>query len=375
MAEESQQDRTYDATPRKKQQAREKGQIPRSRELNSTLLLLASSVFLLLYGKYIYRALTDNMQHSFSFSREVLVNNHSLITYLGTEVKHVGVVLLPFFILLLIVTVSSPMMLGGWLFNIGLAAPKAERLNPINGLKKMFSLQSLVELAKSFVKFSLLITTGYFLLRKDFAHILGLTGEDLHYSVAEGLSILGGNFIILSSVMIVIVLFDVPYQIWSHNKKLKMTFQEIKDEMKQTDVNPEVKGRIRKIQMEMSQKRMMEELPKADVVITNPTHYAVALSYKPEKSIAPIVVAKGMDFMAESIRDAAKKYKIEIISAPPLARSIYFNAELFKEIPKGLYVAVAQVLAYIYQLRQYRIGKADKPALPEELPVPEELAR
>lgn len=375
MAEASDQERTHEPTPKKRKQAKEKGQIPRSKELSTFLLLMTSSAMLFIYGKKIFNTLADNMRYSLSFSREVLYDNSSLLAYLGLEIRNAFLILIPFFLALLVISVISNVMLGGWLFNIGLAAPKGERLNPLQGLKKMFSLKSLVELVKSIAKFGILITAGILILWKNFPFILHLTQENIQLAIPHGFKILSLDFIILSSVLILVALCDVPYQIWDHSSKLKMTFQEIKDEMKQTDANPEVKNRIRRIQQEMSQKRMMEELPKANVIITNPTHYAVALSYKPNESGAPIVVAKGMDFLAEKIRDAGKKYRIEIISSPPLARSIYYSSDLFKEIPQGLYVAVAQVLAYIYQLKQYRLGKINKPILPDELPIPDDLMR
>ncbi len=375
MAEENDQERTHEATPRKRKQAKEKGQIPRSKELSTFLLLITSASMLFIYGGKIFNTLADNMRYSFSFSREALFDNSSMISYFGLEIKNAFLILIPLFLALFIISIASNIMLGGWLFNITLAAPKEERLSPIKGLKKIFSLRSLVELAKSIVKFILLMSAGIFILWKNFPVILHLTEENVQSAIPHGFQMLNLDFIILSSVMILIVLCDVPYQIWDHSRNLKMSFQEIKDEMKQTDANPEIKSRIRKIQQEMSQKRMMEELPKADVIITNPTHYAVALSYKANKSGAPIVVAKGVDFLAEKIRDAGKKYRIEIVSSPPLARSIYFSSDLFKEIPQGLYVAVAQVLAYIYQLKQYRLGKINKPILPGELPIPDDLAR
>lgn len=202
-----------------------------------------------------------------------------------------------------------------------------------------------------------------------------LGSEPLRSGLAHTAHIVGWSFLAVSSVLVLIAAVDVPFQLWDHSNKLKMTKQEVKDEQKQTEGNPEVKGRIRAVQRQMSQQRMMADIPTADVVVTNPTHYAVALRYDQEGSGAPVVVAKGADLIAGQIRKVAAANEVAIVEAPPLARALYFNTDIGQEIPAGLYVAVAQLLAYIYQLKHMDTTGREEPAPPADLPVPEELLR
>ncbi len=192
----------------------------------------------------------------------------------------------------------------------------------------------------------------------------------LEPAIARGLSMLGWAAVILTSTLIVLALFDVPFQLWDHKRQLKMTQQEVRDELKETEGRPEVRGRIRQLQREMAQRRMMEEVPKADVIVTNPTHFAVALRYDADRMRAPIVVAKGADLVAANIRRVGREHDVPLVEAPLLARAIYFSTELEAPIPAGLYLAVAQLLAYVFQLKAYREFGGDIPQPPDELPGP-----
>ena len=243
-------------------------------------------------------------------------------------------------------------------------------MDPIAGIKRMFSLHSLVELLKGMAKVSLVISVAFLLLSMFQSEIMGLARESLEVGLGHALDISLWIGIALAASTVLIALIDVPFQLWEHNKKLRMSRQDIKDELKDSEGKPEVKGRIRQLQMQMAQNRMMAAVPEADVVITNPTHFAVALKYQPETMAAPVMLAKGADHMALKIREIAKANKIEQIESPALARSIYHTTEIDQEVPAGLYVAVAQVLAYVFQLREYRKGRGDRPDSPRSPDIP-----
>lgn len=371
--ESESQDRTQEATPKRKQDSRNKGEIPRSRELNTMMILMGTSSMLLFYGKHIFSNLAELMQNSFSFPREMLFSESNLLKFFLDSLTHAFLNLVPLFLVLFFIALMAPMLLGGWLFNTESLLPKFSRMSPLAGIKRMFSLKSLVELAKALVKFCLILSCGCWLIYSKFSEINHLGTEDTVSAIPHAIRLLSYDFIILSSSLIIIALFDVPYQLWEHARKLRMSHQDIKDEGKQTDGNPEMKGHIKKMQYNLAMKRMIEEIPTADVIITNPTHFAIALRYDLEKSGAPTLVAKGVDHMAEHIRNLAITNNVPIVSAPPLARSIYYHTEIFREIPEGLYVSVAKILAYIYQLKRYKKGESDEPLYPDELIIPDEL--
>jgi flagellar biosynthetic protein FlhB len=265
-------------------------------------------------------------------------------------------------------------MLGGMAFSWEAMAPKASRLSPIAGFKRMFGVQAGVELVKSIMKFFVVFIVAFLLLKGLFSQILGLSLEAIPSNFGHAVNMLLWMFLALALSIGLIVVIDAPYQVWNHTRQLKMTKQEIKDEYKSTEGNPEIKGRIKQTQYEMSQRRMMGEVPNADVVITNPTHYSVALKYDANMGGAPQLVAKGIDEMAIHIRTIAKEHNVEIVQSPALARSIYYTAEVDQDIPEELYAAVAQVLAFIFQLNEHKKGKGKKPIpIPKKLPIPEEF--
>ncbi len=302
-------------------------------------------------------------------SRQDIFDPNALLAHLVGALREALIMLLPFFGIMIVVAVAASVALGG--FNISAEAmqPKFSKLDPIKGMKRLFGPKGLMELLKSLAKFVLVGSVTVSLLWACQDDILGLADMD----VTEALSMVGWASLLISSTMVLMAAIDVPFQLWQHKKELKMTQQEVRDELKQTEGRPEVKGRIRQLQREMAQRRMMEEVPKADVIVTNPTHYAVALRYDPDTMASPIVVAKGKDLVAANIREVGAEHEVPLIEAPVLARAIYFNTELNDTIPAGLFLAVAQLLAYVFHLRAWKEEGGYIPPLLEEFPVPEDL--
>ncbi len=374
MAENpSSEERTEQPTPKRLKDAREKGQVPRSRELNTLAVLLTSAAGLLLLGRGMSEDFARIMQRGFSLEREMVMDPAAVTQYLAASIGDGLLMVAPLFGLLLVAAVLGPLGLGGWSFSTKAIAFKAEKLNPLKGLGRIFSVKGLMELAKTLAKFLLVAAASAAILWSQVGELLSLSGEPVEQALAHAGTICLWAFLLISSVLILVALVDVPFQLWQHTKQLKMTFKEVKDEHKETEGSPEVKGRIRSIQREMAQRRMMKEVPDADVVITNPTHYAVALRYEREGAGAPRVVAKGADLIALQIRTIAEASGVPVVSAPPLARALYALAELDQEIPAELYVAVAHILAYVYQLDAASSGRGEPLPPPEDLPVPEEF--
>lgn len=378
MAEDqsSSAEKSQEPTPRRLDKAREEGETARSRELNTTAILLTGCVGLLIFGGVMAQSLARLMSHNFVLSREQVFDTSALFSHLSVSVMQGLTVLGPLFVILLVAAILGPIGLGGWNFAIKSVTPKGSRLSPLSGLKRMFGPKSLVELVKALGKVIVVVALGLLMLALNADRIVGLQQLDVLVAMPQALRILGWSVLVMSCAMILIAAIDIPYQMHSHRQKLRMTLQQVKDEAKDTDGKPEVKQRIRQLQYQMTQNRMMAAIPQADVVIVNPQHYAVALRYQQGgQSAAPQLVAKGVDLMALKIREVAQAHTIPIVEAPVLARAIYYHTKLEQEVPEGLYRAVAQVLAYVYQLRSYRPGTGPRPRLADELPVPTELRR
>lgn len=378
MAEDqgSSAEKSQEPTPRRLEKAREEGDTARSRELNTTAILLTGCVGVLVFGGVMAQLLARLMTHNFSLSREQVFDTSALFSHLSVSVTQGLMVLGPLFALLLVAAILGPIGLGGWNFTLKSVAPKGSRLNPLSGLKRMFGPKSLVELVKAVAKVLVVAALGTLMLALNADRMVGLQQLDVEVAIPRALWILGWSVLVMSGAMILVTAIDVPYQLYSYRQKLRMTLQQVKDESKDTEGKPEVKQRIRQLQYQMTQNRMMSALPQADVVIVNPQHYAVALRYQQGgQSGAPLLVAKGVDLMALKIREVAQAHSIPVIEQPVLARAIYYHTRLEQEIPEGLYKAVAQVLAYVFQLRSYRPGSGPRPVLPNELPVPPELRR
>ncbi len=374
MAEADQQERTEKATSKRLDDARKKGQVPRSRDLNTTLLLLLSSLAFLVLGRHMLEGLTELVRTGISIPRDRLVHADWLVTVLVHDFHIALILLAPFLAVTVFAALLGPLALGGWAFSTESLAPDLSKLDPVKGLGKLFSAQGLVELVKSIAKVILVSVVAGAMLWRFRDQILAMSYEPLWSAAAHGAHLIGLSLLVLSVALALIAAIDVPFQIWNHGRQLRMTHQEVKDEFKETEGDPQIRARVRRMQREVAQRRMMEEVPKADVVVTNPTHYAVALRYEQEKMGAPRVVAKGADLVALKIRTVAQAHGIPTFSAPPLARALYHGTQLDQEVPAALYVAVAQVLAYVYHLREAHEGGFAEPRPPTDLPVPDDPA-
>jgi len=280
---------------------------------------------------------------------------------------------LPYLGLLFLVALAAPMLVSGWLFTLDAVAPKYSRINPVSGLGRIFSAHGLGELGKAIGKTLVIGTVAVTVMRGELQPILGLVSESVRPAIAHLGHLLAVTFLFVVGALALIVAIDVPLQIWNHRRQLRMTKQEVKQEYKESEGDPHIKGRIRQLQRERARRRMMSEVPKADVVVTNPTHYAVALRYRERSMRAPMVVALGSSHVAERIVALARENNVPVLRSPPLARALHAHAELDREIPSALYTAVAEVLAYVYQLSRYRLQGGDPPDEPGNIPVPPEL--
>lgn len=374
MAEEdSSQEKTEEATPRRLEKAREEGDVPRSRELATFAVLMAGTVGLLIFGPGIVSSMIGVLKNNLAVERAALFDTNQMAIHLLSATEEMVMALTPLMGLLLFCAIVGPIGLGGWNFSGKALMPKLDRISPIAGFKRMFSMRSIVELIKSILKVSMISGLAILIMAWLEPEILALSLLPYEAAIVESVRIIAWSAIALSLTTLIIVVIDVPYQIYEHAKKLKMSMQEIKDEFKETEGKPEVKRKVRQLQQEMAQRRMMGDVPDADVIITNPTHFSVALKYDPAKASAPIMLAKGMDEIAMKIREVGNEYDIPLLEAPPLARSIYYNTEIGDEIPEGLYVAVAQVLAYVFQMDQYMKGRGPKPKDLDDFAIPEDL--
>lgn len=376
MAEnDSSEDKTEEPTEKRRREAREKGQLPRSKELNTLAVLVGGAGALLMYGANLADALMRLMRGSFELDRATVMDSESMLNLLIAAAKIAADGVWPILAVLLAAALIGPVSLGGWLFSAEALAPKFSRMNPLEGLKRMFSVRSVVELSKALVKFAVVLAVAILVLKSDQDDLLSMAHQPMEQALIHCAKVVGWSAFWLACSLMLIAAFDVPYQLWDNRQKLMMTKQEVKDEYKDSEGKPEVKAKVRQMQREMANRRMMQAVPQADVVITNPTHFAVALQYDPAATGAPKLLAKGNDFMALKIREIAQEHKVTVLESPALARAVYYSTELDHEIPAGLYLAVAQVLAYVYQLKQYRAGKGKRPGPMPDLPIPPDLRR
>ncbi|WP_299531800.1 flagellar biosynthesis protein FlhB [uncultured Herbaspirillum sp.] len=373
MAEDSDMERTEPATGKRIERAREQGDVPRSRELATTLMLLVGGSCVWLFSGSVVTSLDRVLVATMSFERAAAFDPVVMFDMLAAHLLDVAIALIPIAFMMVLATIAAPLMLGGWLFNVESLAPKFSKLNPISGLSNMFSVNSLVELGKAVLKTLLVGIVAWMAIRSQLDAVLGLGVESLKTAGAHSAQLLWFSFITMVSALILIAVLDVPYQIWNYGRKLRMTREEVKQEHKESEGDPHIKGKIRAMQRAMARRRMMAEVPTADVVVTNPTHYAVALKYAEGKMGAPKVVAKGADDIAAKIRELAREHKVPLLEAPPLARALHTHTEIGDEIPEALYTAVAEVLAYVFQLRTYGQFGGNRPVEPTDLAVPREL--
>lgn len=364
------QEKSEEPTSKKLDDARKKGQVARSKELATMLIMMIASLWLMWLGPQMMVDFERMMIMGFSLERDHAFDMKRASDIIFAQFEAAMWLAMPFILGMMVMAVVANILVGGWLFSTEVMAPKFSKLNPIAGIKRMFSLHALVELIKALLKFFLMSLLAILFIYSTLREVYHLGLIEVEPGLASAGDILAMALVVMSLGLIVIAAIDVPYMIWKHNEDMKMTLQEVKDEFKQTEGNPEIKGRIRRMQQEMAMRRMMQDVPTADVIITNPEHYAVALKYDGDKMNAPIVLALGMDFMAAQIRSIATQNNIEIVRSPALARALYYNAEVGQIIPRQLFTAVAQILAMVFQLKARKIKEL--PSF-DDVTVPSEL--
>lgn len=351
MADTPQQERTEQPTPKRLKEAREKGQVARSRELTTAVVMMAGASSCLIAGGSMLESLSNMLRTRLSAAAMSGGDAQFMTEALGGGIASGLTAIAPLMLVVLVAAILAPSLTGGWSFSMKAVAPKLEKLSPAKGLKRIFSSRGLVELVKAFAKALLVTVVAALLLHSMSADLLALGSGPLGPSLSSAAHMIGRCLLILSASLLLIAAIDVPFQLWNHKQQLMMTRQEVRDELKETDGRPEIKSRIRALQQERSRQRMMQDVPTADVVITNPTHFAVALKYDQAGNGAPVVVAKGADLVAARIREIAEEHRVPLFEAPPLARVLFHNIEISEEIPPRLYSAVAQVLTWIYQVK------------------------
>jgi flagellar biosynthesis protein FlhB len=365
MAETENEDRTEQASERRLQEAREKGEIPRSRDLSGAMVVLAGASMLLSGGATLYAHMQRIYGMSLGYSREALFSDHLMTRVLSEVVGEMFSLLTPIFAATLLAAVGSSVLIGGFNFSSEALVPNFARLDPIAGFGRLFSLNGLIELGKSLLKILFIGSALVLLLRYDEGSVMQTGKEAIGAGIGQSLSLVAHAALLFAVVLGLIGGLDAVWQRFDYARKHRMSKQEVKDEHKDTDGNPQLKGRIRQMQMQIARRRMIQEVPKADVVVVNPTHFAVALRYDDARMRAPRVVAKGVDVLAQQIRLVADAHRIPLVEAPPLARALYATTDLGHEIPAALYVAVAQILAYVYQLKQAVKHGGVKPTVPK----------
>ena len=373
MASEDNDDKTESPTAQRLQKAREEGQIPRSKELTSVLIMLVGVCILWFGGASFGQRLTMVLSSGLRFDHKIISDQNLILGQIIIMLKTALIGMLPLLVGVVIIALVAPVMLGGLVFSTKTLAFKFSKLNPISGIGRLFSAQVAAELVKALMKALLMGGVAGLFLWQHWPDMMRLMSESPMTAMASAMNLAGLCALLVSLSIIPMVGFDVFWQIYSHLKKLRMSRQDIRDEFKQSEGDPHVKGRIRQMQRSAARRRMMADVPKADVIVTNPTHYSVALQYDENKMSAPKVVAKGAGAVALRIREIGTENRVPILEAPPLARALYRHAEIGQQIPGQLYAAVAEVLAWVWQLKRWRLSGGQRPVKPENLPVPEAL--
>ena len=368
---DSSEEREEEPTAKRLEKGREDGQVARSQELGVAAMMIGVAFFLYLFGSYIIADLTKVFASGFTFDRKAVFDTSLLVPAFGIQAVNSFIVVVPIFVLAVIIAIASAGIMGGYIFSLKSLAPKASKINPMAGLKRMFGMKAVVDLSKALSKFALIALVLYLVVSANFPMLTKLGFMDLEPAMAEAGRIIAFGTVLVTLTLIVAAAIDIPYQLHTFNKQMKMTKQEVKEEMKDTEGRPEVKAQIRRKQREIATGMMMSAIADADVVIVNPEHFAVALSYDPSKNGAPIMVAKGADLLAKAIRERAKEEGIPLFSSPVLARSIFYTTEINQSVPESLYYAVAQVIAYIFNLNSFERGaqmaKKPNPKVPDDM--------
>ena len=372
MAEESDLEKTEPASPRRLEKAREEGQVARSRELVTFVMLSTGLGCLWASGDMMAGHLGSALRSGLQFERNSAFDASQMMMQATSIVLHALQALAPLLAAMLVAALVAPMLLGGWLLSSKSLAPNFSKLNPIPGIGRMFSTEALAETVKTIVKSLLIGGVAWWVISGNLPAIMALMGEPVHEALSHTLQLVAKSCALIIGSLLLVAAIDVPYQLWSHGHKLRMSREDLRQEQKESDGDPQVKAQIRRQQQQMARRRMMSEVPKADIIVTNPTHFAVALKYS-DKERAPRVIAKGTDLVALRIRALAGEHNIPVLEAPPLTRALYRHTRLDAEIPVALYAAVAEVLAWAYQLNRQSLEGGDLPPAPRNLPVPASL--
>ncbi|ALQ01319.1 flagellar biosynthesis protein FlhB [Pseudomonas brassicacearum] len=370
MAETSREDKTEAATPRRIEKAREQGQVARSREMNTFIMLLAGIGGLWVMGGKLYDNLGQVMEQALLFDRSQLFDTARMLSVLWSLSQIALLALVPFFALMTLTALAAPALLGGLVITLAAVRPQFSRVNPMSGLARLFSIQVLVELAKAIAKATLIGTVLYFFLKTHIGQLLALPQMPPQQALTAVMGLAAKSCAMCVAALIIVVGIDAPYQLWTYAKNLRMSKEEQRQEHKNSDGDPHIKARIRQLQQARARRRMMSKVPKADVIVTNPSHFAVALSYQKDQNGAPRVVAKGADDVALRIRAIAQEHDLPVLEAPPLARALYFHVDLDHEIPIELYTVVAEVVAWAIRLKRVNEHGGDAPPTPVNLSVP-----
>lgn len=373
MAEESDLEKTEPASERRLEKAREEGNVARSRELTTFVMLGTASAGLWFTARMLSESMDGSLRRGLQFERASAFDPSHMLAQTGLMALQTLMAVGPLFGMMMVAAVAAPLMLGGWMFSSEAVAPKFSKLNPLAGIVRMFSAQSLAELVKALAKSALIGGVAWWVIVSDIEAVMALMAQPAHYALPHAMVLVAKHCVLIAATLFLVALIDVPFQLWSYYRKLRMSREDVRQEHKESEGDPHIKAAIRRQQQQMARRRMMSEVPKADIVLTNPMHFAVALKYTDNGMRAPRVVAKGTELVAARIRELAKEHKVAILEAPPLARSLYKHTKLGDEIPAGLYTAVAEVLAWVYQLRRWKAEGGEAPRTPTDLPVPAEL--
>lgn len=373
MAEESDLEKTEPASARRLEKAREEGNVARSRELTTFVMLGTAIAGLWFSAASLGGTMDAALRKGLHFERDAVFDPSQMMLRTGAMALQTLLALAPLFAMMVVAAVVAPMLLGGWLFSGKAVSPNFGKLNPLAGVARMFSTQSLVELTKALAKSMLIGGVAYLVISRNIAGVIQLTALPASAALPQTMMFVGRNCALIAGALLLVALIDVPWQLWTYYRKLRMSREDLRQEHKESEGDPHIKAQIRRQQQAVARRRMMSEVPKADIIVTNPTHFAVALKYVDSDMRAPRVVAKGTDQVALRIREIAAANKVAILEAPPLTRALYKHTKLGDEIPSGLYTAVAEVLAWVYQLKRWKDEGGEAPRTPRDLPIPESL--
>lgn len=373
MANDSDLEKTETASGSRIQKAYEDGDVPRSKELSTAATLIVAGACLWGMGGFLEDALKSLMISGMKFDSKVAMDPVSAMSKIYEQIGDLVIVFIPIFTFILLTEILSPIGIGGWNISTKMLAPNIEKLNPIAGFGNIFNKNSWVELLKSVCKVGLIAIISYLAISYSLPDLMKLPLLPIEIGLSNTVNFLIVTFFLILIGYLVIVAIDVPYQLYRYAEKLKMSVQEVREEMRDSNGSPEIKAKIRQQQIAMSRRRMMSQIQNADVVITNPTHYAVAVKYDSEVMGAPRILAKGSDAVALRIREIANEHQILMVESPKLARALYAHTEVEQEIPEALYLAVAEILAYVFQVKSFNGRDGEYPTMPQSIEVPDEL--